>query len=67
MKLSIFYWMRASASAVFLFGFDMIVISAAEKTIQSLWGHGAVLISALRQRGFIVLQQALFHRTNRYL
>jgi len=39
MKLSIFYWMRASASAVFLFGFDMIVISAAEKTIQSLWGQ----------------------------
>jgi len=33
----LFYWAVVSALAGFLFGFDTVVISGAEKTIQSLW------------------------------
>ncbi len=52
MKKQIFYWSVVSALAGFLFGFDMVVISGAEKTIQSLWGlgvglHGIAMASAL--------------------
>ncbi len=52
MKKQIFYWSLVSALAGFLFGFDTVVISGAEKTIQSLWGlgaglHGIAMASAL--------------------
>jgi len=52
MKYRIFYWSITSALAGFLFGFDTVVISGAEKTIQQLWGlsagmHGLALGSAL--------------------
>ena len=52
MKKQIFYWSLVSALAGFLFGFDTVVISGAEKTIQSLWGlsatmHGITMASAL--------------------
>ncbi len=52
MKRQIFYWSLISALAGFLFGFDTVVISGAEKTIQSLWGlgaglHGVAMASAL--------------------
>ena len=45
-------WSITSALAGFLFGFDTVVISGAEQTIQSLWGlsaglHGVVMGSAL--------------------
>ncbi len=48
----IFFWSLVSALAGFLFGFDTVVISGAEKTIQSLWGlsdtlHGVTMASAL--------------------
>jgi MFS transporter, SP family, arabinose:H+ symporter len=48
----IFFWSLASALAGFLFGFDTVVISGAEKTIQTLWGlspglHGIAMASAL--------------------
>ncbi|MFZ1049823.1 MAG: sugar porter family MFS transporter [Candidatus Sulfotelmatobacter sp.] len=48
----IFFWSLTSALAGFLFGFDTVVISGAEKTIQSLWGlspglHGIAMASAL--------------------
>src|SRR5580692_5296182 len=39
----IFLWSITSALAGFLFGFDTVVISGAEQTIQSLWGLGAGL------------------------
>src|SRR5581483_280743 len=47
-----FFWSLTSALAGFLFGFDTVVISGAEKTIQSLWGlspgiHGIAMASAL--------------------
>lgn len=48
----LFFWALTSALAGFLFGFDTVVISGAEKTIQTLWGlsdalHGLAMGSAL--------------------
>jgi sugar porter (SP) family MFS transporter len=48
----LFFWALTSALAGFLFGFDTIVISGAEKKIQSLWElngtmHGLCMSSAL--------------------
>ena len=44
--------MPSSALAGFLFGFDTVVISGAEKTIQAMWSlsptlHGIAMASAL--------------------
>jgi MFS transporter, SP family, arabinose:H+ symporter len=52
MKVRIFYWSITSALAGFLFGFDTVVISGAEQTIQKLWSlssgmHGLAMGSAL--------------------
>ena len=52
MNARIFLWSLTSALAGVLFGFDTVVISGAEKTIQSLWGlsdslHGIAMASAL--------------------
>src|SRR5437660_1636148 len=52
MNRRIFFWSLTSALAGFLFGFDTVVISGAEKTIQALWGlsdnlHGIAVASAL--------------------
>jgi sugar porter (SP) family MFS transporter len=51
-KTSIFFWSLTSALAGFLFGFDTVVISGAEQTIQALWSlspamHGVAMASAL--------------------
>ena len=47
----ILYWSITVALAGFLFGFDTVVISGAEKTLQQLWGlsdfeHGMLVISS---------------------
>jgi MFS transporter, SP family, arabinose:H+ symporter len=52
MNRRILVWSLTSALAGFLFGFDTVVISGAEKTIQTLWGlspglHGIAMASAL--------------------
>jgi len=52
MKARIVYWSITSALAGFLFGFDTVVISGAEQTIQKLWGlsagmHGLAMGAAL--------------------
>jgi sugar porter (SP) family MFS transporter len=52
MNTRVFFWSITSALAGFLFGFDTVVISGAEKTIQTLWGlspglHGIAMASAL--------------------
>ncbi len=52
MNSRVFFWSLTSALAGFLFGFDTVVISGAEKTIQTLWGlspelHGIAMASAL--------------------
>jgi SP family arabinose:H+ symporter-like MFS transporter len=48
----LFYWSLTSALAGFLFGFDTVVISGAEQTIQHIWGltpgmHGIAMGAAL--------------------
>ena len=43
MKARIFRWSLTSALAGFLFGFDTVVISGAEQTIQGLWHLGAAM------------------------
>lgn len=48
----LFYWSLTAALAGFLFGFDTVVISGAERTIQSLWElgdfqHGLAMSMAL--------------------
>ncbi|MCA9200455.1 MAG: sugar porter family MFS transporter [Planctomycetales bacterium] len=52
MNSRLFLWALTSALAGFLFGFDTVVISGAEKTIQELWtlsefAHGLVTSMAL--------------------
>jgi sugar porter (SP) family MFS transporter len=52
MILRIIFWSVSSALAGFLFGFDTVVISGAEQTIQKLWDlgpflHGFAMASAL--------------------
>src|SRR5678815_4814300 len=52
MKKQLILWSITSALAGFLFGFDTVVISGAEQTIQKLWDlssamHGLVMGSAL--------------------
>jgi sugar porter (SP) family MFS transporter len=52
MSPQIIVWSIVSALAGFLFGFDTVVISGAERTIQELWGlspalHGVAMASAL--------------------
>jgi MFS transporter, SP family, arabinose:H+ symporter len=52
MKARLLFWSITSALAGFLFGFDTVVISGAEQTIQSLWDlspemHGIAMASAL--------------------
>src|SRR5216684_6801396 len=52
MTSRILFWSVTSALAGFLFGFDTVVISGAEQTIQSLWNlspglHGLAMGSAL--------------------
>ncbi len=52
MKARILLWSITSALAGFLFGFDTVVISGAEQTIQALWNlspglHGIAMASAL--------------------
>jgi len=52
MNTRLFLWSVVSALAGFLFGFDTVVISGAEQTIQALWGlsagvHGLAMGAAL--------------------
>lgn len=52
MTLRLFFWSLTAALAGFLFGFDTVVISGAEKTIEALWQltpglHGAAIGAAL--------------------
>ena len=52
MTLRLFFWSLTAALAGFLFGFDTVVISGAEQTIQKLWDlrpvvHGLAMSMAL--------------------
>ena len=52
MQGRLFFWALTAALAGFLFGFDTVVISGAEQTIQELWNlspalHGLAMSAAL--------------------
>src|SRR5580698_4069813 len=52
LRMRILFWSITSALAGFLFGFDTVVISGAEQTIQAIWhlspaAHGIAMASAL--------------------
>ena len=50
----IFYWSITVALAGFLFGFDTVVISGADLSLQALWPRGEVF------HGFVVMASALW-------
>ena len=50
----VFYWSLVAALAGFLFGFDTVVISGADKKLQTLWD------SSDRFHGFVVMTMALW-------
>ena len=50
----VFYWSLVAALAGFLFGFDTVVISGADKKLQTLWD------SSDRFHGFVVMAMALW-------
>ncbi|MEZ4930900.1 MAG: MFS transporter [Saprospiraceae bacterium] len=55
MKLNkLFYWSITVALAGFLFGFDTIVISGADLSLQELWPRGELF------HGFVVMASALW-------
>jgi MFS family permease len=52
LRRDVIFWSITSSLAGFIFGFDTVVISGAEQTIQRLWSlsagvHGLVMASAL--------------------
>lgn len=50
----IFYWSITVALAGFLFGFDTVVISGAEQSLEALWNRGPAF------HGFVVMASALW-------
>jgi sugar porter (SP) family MFS transporter len=50
----IFYWSITVALAGFLFGFDTVVISGADKSLQALWPRGEIF------HGFVIIASALW-------
>ncbi len=53
-KSSLFLWSIIAALAGFLFGFDTVVISGAEKALQELWPRGEVF------HGWVIMSSALW-------
>jgi len=53
-KNSLFFWSLAAAMAGFLFGFDTVVISGADKALQELWPRGDVF------HGWVIMSSALW-------
>lgn len=69
MKARVFFFSVVSALAGFLFGFDTVVVSGAEQTIQKLWNlspgmHGVAIAAALY--GTVVGSLAAGWPTDRY-
>lgn len=60
MNKKIFFWSITVALAGFLFGFDTVVISGAEQTLQSMWRDYTLFGSNNNFHGYIVVGSALF-------
>ncbi len=54
------YWSLVVSMAGFLFGFDTIVISGAEQSLQEMWSNYALFGNADAFHGYIVVGSALF-------
>ncbi len=50
----LFYWSITVAMAGFLFGFDTVVISGADQSLQELWNKGDIF------HGFVIISSALW-------
>jgi MFS family permease len=50
----LFYWSITVAMAGFLFGFDTVVISGADQSLQELWNRGELF------HGFVIISSALW-------
>jgi len=60
MSNKIFFWSITVALAGFLFGFDTVVISGAEQTLQGLWNDYQFFGSNDNFHGYVVVGSALF-------
>lgn len=60
MKNSILFWSITVALAGFLFGFDTVVISGAEKSLQELWGSYTLFGSTDLFHGIVIVGSALW-------
>jgi len=60
MSNKILFWSITVALAGFLFGFDTVVISGAEQTLQELWSNYQLFGSNDNFHGYIVVGSALF-------
>ena len=60
MSNKILFWSITVALAGFLFGFDTVVISGAEQTLQSLWNDYQFFGSNDNFHGYVVVGSALF-------
>jgi sugar porter (SP) family MFS transporter len=58
--LRVFFWSLTAALAGFLFGFDTVVISGAEKTLQQLWGGYTLWGDNDLFHGLVVMSSALW-------
>ena len=56
----LYFWSLVVSLAGFLFGFDTVVISGAEQTLQQLWGKYELFGSNDHFHGYIVVGSALF-------
>ena len=56
----ILFWSITVALAGFLFGFDTVVISGAEKSLSEMWGHYTLFGSASLFHGVVVMSSALW-------
>lgn len=54
------FWSITVALAGFLFGFDTVVISGAEKSLSEMWGHYTLFGSASLFHGNVVMASALW-------
>ncbi|MEL6987886.1 MAG: sugar porter family MFS transporter [Bacteroidota bacterium] len=54
MNRKLIYWSITVALAGFLFGFDTVVISGADKSLEALWSNGKIF------HGFVVMASALW-------
>lgn len=59
-KGKIYYWAFVVSMAGFLFGFDTVVISGAEQSLEAMWGQYTLWGSSASFHGYIVVGSALF-------